>query len=276
MARSLNRGVLGVVGLLSLLLANAAFAQPTAQSPAVLPHSARLDEAANNPDNRVLADLLFSPADADEARASLDWLGGRFQRGDSALIAFLYARMLASFANTGPVPADQANELKSTALAAFLYASAASMVDGLQCADGTARANRTEQFAAQLSTSGLMQLDEAARRKAAWVAVMIEQKTWPARRTRNDARFQCALGMAAMSAGLAAGQAKERAPGPGEIGRQVSVTPPADFVYQRRPDSQWWQEAEKVRAQLPAVTAKLAAIERIPTDEEMDLLLSAE
>lgn len=251
-----------------LFPAQALWAQAESQ---VAAHVARLEQAAGLPDQKSFADILFNPASDLELRTNLDWLGARFQRGDSAFIAYAYSRTLVGAASR--VPADQANELKGTALAALLYASSASMVEGLQCADGTARSNRMEQFASQLSVSGLRQLDEPTRRKAAFIAVRIEQNTWPARRNRNDARFQCANGMAAMSAGLAAGQTKERARKPGEIGRQISVTVPPDFVYERRADEDWWADAENARTQLTAFVAKLAEIDRIPSEADMDSLM---
>jgi len=94
-------------------------------------------------------------------------------------------------------------------------------------------------------------------------------------RTRDDARFQCANGIAAINAGIAAGQTRELAPEQGEIGRQVVVTPPPDFVYERRIDTDWWGEAESIRAQLPALVAALAGVDSIPTSEQLRAMTAA-
>lgn len=237
-------------------------------------HVARLDVELAKDDYSALGDILFNPKSAEEARASLDWLGEHFKRGESPFIAFAYARLLMGFANE--MPAEQAEGLKGTALAAMLYASSASLVEALQCADGTARSDRAQQFSAHLANSGLLDLDEKVREQAAWIAVTIEQQTWSARRMRNDARFLCANGMAAMTAGIQAGQAQERAPREGEVGRQIAVTPPANFVYERRADEEWWEDAEKLRAQLPALLAMLARVEGVPGSAEMQEQLSGE
>lgn len=272
----LDGGCMRLLGLcavawFALLPGPALLAQTAAPTGA---HAERLEAAAREPDYKNLATLLFNPGSAEETGANLDWLGVRFFRGDSAFFAWAYSRTLVGVADH--MPSAQAVELRSTALAALLNASAVSLVDGQQCADGSARTNRMEQFSGQLRSSGLMQLDETSRRKAAFVALMIEQKTWPARRTRNDTRFLCANGMAAMSAGIAAGRTSERAARPGEFGKQVSVSPPPDFVYERRADTEWWSEADKVRGELPALIARLAAIDHVATPDEMDKMLPRE
>lgn len=234
-------------------------------------HIARLDEAAGEPSRNKLAELVFKPQSSEEGMANLDWLGARFIRGDSAFFAYAYARVLVGVASE--LPADKANDLNGTALAAMIYAVAASHVDGLQCADITGRGNRAEQFVSELRRSGLLDLvDEPTRRKAAYIANAVEQKSWLARRTNNDATFQCWNGMAAIKAGIQAGLVTESAPEPGKFGRQVKVSPPAGFVYERRDDADWWVDAEKARSQLPLLMAKLAGIDQIPSGSEIDAL----
>ena len=76
----------------------------------------------------------------------------------------------------------------------------------------------------------------------------------------NDAEFLCMNGMAAMSAGISGGSMREEAPVEGEIGRQVRVSPPEDFVYERRENAEWWPDAEALRAQLPQALVVLAGL----------------
>jgi hypothetical protein len=261
--------------LFSILLFLAAFvidARPLFAQPGFSreTHIALLDEAAREPRRVKLAELVFNPQNDDEALANLDWLGAKFIGGDSAFFAFAYSRTLIDAARS--LPTAQADSLNGTAFAAMIYAVAASYVDGLQCADITARNNRAGQFASHLQELGFSKLDKPTRLKASYIAAAVEQRSWIARRVTDDTAFQCLNGMDAMFAGLESGQAAERAPKQGEIGKQVEVSIPTGFVFKRRGDAEWWADAEKIRSKLPELIAQLATVDRIPTGSELDAL----
>ena len=254
--------------LVALAMAQSAQAQPPAAPPFDrAQHVASLDGAMAKADYNAIMELALQPKSAPEAMASLDWLGDRFKSGSSIAIAFTYSRLLAGLA--AQLPEGQRDQLRGTALAAAIYAAAASAIEDRQCADRTARGTRIQQLSAQIASSGLLELDDPTRRLAAAIALDIERKTWEKRKTANEAAFLCMNGMSAMSAGISAGSVKEEASKPGQIGRQMSVKVPDDFVYERRPDSEWWPEAEKLREQLPQLVVSLARVDRLPTEAEL-------
>jgi len=225
-------------------------------------HRAQLDVLLRHKDYDAIEERLGQAEDARVARANLDWLGNQFLNGSPIYIAFTYARVLLSIAST--LPDDQASGLRGTAMAALLYAASASLAEDRQCADQTAWGNRFQQLSQWISSSGLLELSTRERHMAATVALAIEQRSWERRQLENDAAFLCMNGMQAMNAGIAAGAVREAEPVEGQIGRQVKVTVPKGFVYERRDNAVWWPEAEAVRAQFPELLQRLALIEQKP------------
>lgn len=259
---------------LSLLAsANAQAAPPAASSLVGNPagsfdragHYALLEAGLGQKDYRALRDTLTKPRSAPEVNANLDWLGMKFQQGETVFLAFNYAMILVEVAKT--LPPDQAQGIRGTALAALLYATSVARIEGQQCGDLTARSNRADQFAGLLGQSDLLQLDEPTRQQAALIALAVERKTWSRRRSLDDTRFLCANGMAAMMAGLRIGAAREEKPQAGQIGRQIVVTPPMDFKYERLNDEAWWLKAEELRTRLPGTLKSYAGIDAIPEIE---------
>lgn len=259
---------------LSLLVTASAQAAPPEVGPAFanpatafdrVAHFALLDSGLDQKDYRALQEALTNPQSALEVSANLDWLGIKFQQGESVFVAFNYAMILGEVAKT--LPPEHASGIRGTALAAFLYATSVAQVEGQQCGDLTARSNRAEQFAGLLGQSDLLQLEEPARQQAALIALAVERKTWSRRRSLDDTRFLCANGMAAMMAGLSAGAAREEKPQVGQIGRQIVVTPPTDFKYERLKDEAWWPKAEELRSRMPDTLKSYARIDAIPEIE---------
>lgn len=254
--RSVLQGKSLVVGV--ALLAAIVPGQPAFAAEAVAPSAsaaapkerqevwAKLDGLLAKQDYRAVSAHIEALQSQPEAMATLDWLGAQFMQGPSAMIAYTYAKLLGEFANG--TEGETARQLRGTVLAAGLYALLAADIDGQQCADLTARANRAEQFAGILGRSNLREYDEETRRNAVLIAMGLENRGWERRKQMDDTRFLCANGMAAMMAGLRAGQAREVEPREGQIGRQVSVKVPEDFKYERRANADWWPEAEKRRA----------------------------
>lgn len=265
--------------MLLSFFAGLALSQATAPIAPIAPdfdqvdHHRQLDAWLTADAYRAIAKVVLEPKSEIEARASLNWLGAAFKRGESPFIAWAYAKLLVGMANG--VPDETALQMKGSALAAMLYASSAAQVESLQCADATARTDRTEQFVSQMRTSGLLDIDEGQRRLAALIALGVERRTWDRRKLSNDAKFLCANGMAAISAGIAAGNVTEES-GEGQIGRKIEVNPPGDFVYERRENADWWPEAEELRQDQSAVLAALAGIDRMPTREEVEALMAAQ
>lgn len=256
-----------------MILFAAALAQAAPAQPATAPqfdhaeHVAHLDAALANADYNAISKAALEPTSALQARASLDWLGMQFNRGASPMIALTYARVLAAVAQAAP--GSSGDGFRGTALAAMIYATASSAVEDRQCADRTAWGNRLQQMAPLVQQSGLLGLDERTRRLAAAIALHVEKSTWQTRKQADDAAFLCMNGMAAMTAAIATGSVKEVEPREGQIGRQMSVKVPDASKYERRPNSDWWPEAETLRAQLPTLVLKLADVDRLPTADEL-------
>lgn len=229
-------------------------------------HLAALDSAFEKRDYNQIVKIALEPKSSPETLASLDWLGAKFKQGSSPAIALTYSRLLNAIAASEP--GKEGNGLRGTALAALIYAAASSSVEDRQCADKTAWGNRLMQMAPYIQQSGLRDLDDETRRFAAAIALQIEKNTWDRRKAEDDAAFLCMNGMRAITAGLAAGAVREEKPTPGQIGRQVKVTVPSDFKYERRSDAEWWTEAEALRAQLPNLVLQLAGVDRLPTADE--------
>lgn len=256
-----------------MILFAAALAQATPAQPLRAPqfdlaeYVVGLDAALADADYNAISEATLKPASALQAKASLDWLGMQFNRGASPMIALTYARLLGAVAQAAP--GSSGDGLRGTALAAMIYAAAASSIDDRQCADRTAWGNRLQQMTPLLQQSGLLGLDDRNRRLAAAVALHIEKTTWETRKQADDAAFLCMNGMTAMTAGIAKGSVKEVNPREGQIGRQMSVKVPDGFRYERRSNSEWWSEAETLRAQLPALVLALANVDRLPTEDEL-------
>lgn len=245
-----------------------------AQSPALpvppvfdqVQHVAALDAAFEKRDYNQIVKTALEPKSPTEAGASLDWLGAKFQQGTSPAIALTYSRLLNAVAKSQL--GTGGDDLRGTALAALIYAAASSSIEDRQCADRTAWGNRFTQMAPFIRQGGFLDLDEKTRRFAAEIALLIEKTTWDRRKVNDDAAFLCMNGMRAITAGLSAGSVREEMPTPGQIGRQMKVTVPNEFKYERRPDAEWWPEAEALRAQLPQLVIQLAAVDRLPTADE--------
>lgn len=229
-------------------------------------HVAALEAAFEKRDYNQIVKTALEPESPAEAGASLDWLGAKFQQGASPAIALTYSRLLNAIA--AREPGNGGDGLRGTALAALIYAAASSSIEDRQCADKTAWGNRLTQIAPLIQQSGFLNLDEKTRRFAAAIALRMETITWDRRKVSDDAAFLCMNGMRAITAGLAAGSVREEAPAPGQFGRQVKVTVPDEFKYERRPDAEWWPEAEALRARLPQLVLQLAAVDRLPTADE--------
>lgn len=260
---------------MSILFA-AALAQATTATPAgpqqidQAQHIAALDASLAKADYAAISEMAVKPTSAQQAVTTLDWLGQQFQRGASPMIALTYARLLAAVAKSSPGSAG--DNLRGTALAAMIYAAAASAIEDHQCTDRTAWGNRLQQMTPLIQQSGLLALDDSTRRFAAAIALRIEKSTWETRKQADDAAFLCMNGMAAMTAGIANGSVKEIKPREGQIGRQMSVKVPDSFKYDRRPDAEWWAEAEAQRIQLPSLVLGLANVDRLPTPEEIQVM----
>jgi hypothetical protein len=264
-------------GVLGLWVGASAVAAPRHPAPEVAKaptafdhaaHIAQLEGGLAQRDYKALQATLAKPSSANEVQVNLDWLGTKFQHGESVVVAFNYARLLSEVARS--LPTEQAQGIRGTALAAWLYATTVAQIEGQQCGDATARLNRTEQLARLLGQSDLLQLDEITRQQAALIALAIERKTWSQRRTLDDSRFLCANGMAAIAAGLRAGAAREEKPRPGQFGRQIVVTPPVDFKYTRLDNQAWWPKAEELRSKLPDALKVYAKIDTIPSIESVE------
>jgi len=225
---------------------------------------AAADRLLQDRDYEVLSGRLTNPGLL--GRTYLDWLGAKFMSGESAFVAYFYAIYLQDVASQ--LPPEQAENIRGTALAALLYAIVVSDVDAQQCADRSARADRATKFAITLSQSGLLELADPVRESAALIALAFEERSWTLRQEIDDTGFLCQNGMAAITAGLAAGNYDEREPVPGEIGRQIGVTPPEDFVYERLDPEIWLPVAQARRENLPETIKALARVDRIPTPEE--------
>ena len=215
----------------------------------------QLDAWLAEDDYKAIGDDVQSLSDPVKALATLDWLGRQFQQGESAFISWQYSQLLSAFAQ-GPDGAG----LEGTALAAMLYTIAASSIEARQCVDKTAWNDRAMTFTGQLMQGDLLDQPQETRELAVQSALAIEQRTWDRRRQMNDAEFLCMNGMAAMTAGISGGSLREEAPAEGEIGRQIRVSPPDDFVYERRENAEWWPEAEALRARLPQARTALAGL----------------
>lgn len=246
------------------LLAAAALSQAQAIPPPEAPEirwaerqaqHEKLDAWLAQDDYRAIGDEIQALSDPDEAMATLDWLGEEFMQGESAFIAWQYSQLLNAFAS-GP----NGEGLKGTALAAMLYTIAASSIEARQCADRTAWSDRAQTFTGQLLNGDLLDQPEDVRRKAVQIALAVEKLTWDRRKQMNDAEFLCMNGMNAMMAGLAGGSTREEEPAEGRIGRQIRVSPPDEFVYERRENADWWPEAEALRVQLPGALVALAGL----------------
>lgn len=225
-------------------------------------HFAMLETLLGAKDYGAIKAQFSKAGSAAEYFANLDWLGAKFKQGESTFIALNYSMMLSAVAdNQSP---QEAEGLRGTALAALLYAISVGSIEGQQCDDQTARLNRAEQYMGLLGESKLLEIQETSRQQAAYIALMIEQSTWPRRKAMDDTRFLCANGMAAMMAGLKDGQTAEQPAQAGQTGRQIAVTPPADFVSARRKDAEWWADAEKMRQRLRETVMGLAQIKTIP------------
>lgn len=254
--------------LLAAALAQAAPTEPaTTQQFDYAEYIGRLDAALAKGDYDEISKAASEPASALQAKASLDWLGMQFNRGASPMIALTYAKLLTAVAQASP--GSSGDGLRGTALAAMIYATAASAIEDRQCSDRTAWGNRFQQMAPMLEQSGLLALDDRTRRLAAMIALHIEKSTWDRRKHADDAAFLCMNGMAAMTAGIAAGSVSEATPRDGQIGREMRVKVPDGFKYERRPNSEWWAEVEVLRAQLPPLVLSLAKVDRLPTVEEL-------
>jgi len=209
----------------------------------------------------ALAAEIDQPESGPEVMATMDWLKEQFVSGSSSFFSFKYSQSLSAVARN--LPDEQGEQLSGTALAAMLYSVIAARAEGLQCADVSARAERSSRFINLLAQSGLLDEKPELRSQAAWVALAVERSTWPQRKAANDAKFLCMNGMSAMAAGLASGAVKEVETPEGLLGTTREVTVPEDFVYQRRADEEWWPEAEERRATNEELLKSLANIEEI-------------
>tara|TARA_Y100000815_G_scaffold172387_1_gene156780 strand:+ start:53 stop:844 length:792 start_codon:yes stop_codon:yes gene_type:complete len=243
------------------LIAAAALSQAQAAPPPPEVEAVRaqqmeqLDAWLAQDDYRAIGDEVQALSDPVEAAATLDWLGRQFQQGESAFISWQYSELLSAFAQ-GP----KGEGLKGTALAAMLYTIAASSIEARQCADKTAWSDRARTFTRHLMQGDLLDQPQEMRELAVRIALAMEQRTWDRRKQMNDAEFLCMNGMAAMSAGISGGSMREEAPAEGQVGRQIRVSPPEDFVYERRENADWWPDAEALRAQLPQALVVLAGL----------------
>ena len=247
------------------LIAAAALSQAQAVPPPSPPSPAteavreqqmeQLDAWLAQDDYRAIGEEIQALSEPVEAVATLDWLGEQFKQGESVFLAWQYSELLSAFAQ-----GSGADGLKGTALAAMLYTIAASSVEARQCADNTAWADRAQTFTGMLLKGDLLDQPREIRVKAVQIALAIERMTWDRRKQMNDAEFLCMNGMAAMTAGIAGGAMREEEPAEGQIGRQIRVSPPEDFVYERRANADWWPEAEKLREKLPQALPVLAGL----------------
>lgn len=229
--------------------------------------AAQLEAMYDEGDYAALNLALFEPASESDLMTGLDWLGMKYRTDGSSYISLVYGRLLEAIAEL--VPADNAEQLRGTALAALVQAALTAQIDSQQCADATARSTRAEQVFAEISNSPLLEMDREMRRNAAFIVMLNEDITWTARQSLDQGEVLCAGGMLGMIAGLAGGTVREREAREGEIGRQIEVTPPDDFVFGRRPQAEWVVDAERLRQSREALVQVLLFIDSVPSMEEM-------
>ncbi|WOE74590.1 hypothetical protein [Alterisphingorhabdus coralli] len=251
--------------------AQGAVAGPSSNSAASAPrafdratHYALLNQLKDKAEYLKIGEIIDKPSSQDEANANLDWLGIQFKTGASSYFSFQYSRLLSAYADA--IPGNQGDQLRGTALAAMLHAIIASQAEAQQCADRTARADRPMRFMQMLNTMGLLEQNEEVRKMAGFIAFNMEQRTWDVRKQINDASFLCMNGMAAMSAGLTNSEPREVETPEGQIGRTFTVQPPADFVYERLPNEEWWPKAEELRAKNGAALKSLLNVDDLSFD----------
>lgn len=254
-----------------LLIAPMAAAQETLQPVTPMPNATGeyaevLDTLYEAGEWRALSTALLEPASQQEAMTSLDWLGAKYQTVGGAYIAHAYSNVLQLFAQQ--MPAAEAADTRGTALAAMAQAVLMARSDAYQCSDTTALGVKALELAEILAVSPLLDLPEQERRKAGFLVLSFEPRTWPARQQFDETGYLCTGGMSAMIAGMMSGTRRETQR-EGGIGRQIEVTPPADFSYGRRENSEWVQQAESVRAANEQMVLQLLNIDSVLTLEEI-------
>lgn len=236
--------------MFSFVLSAAAAA---AAAPAPADHVAKLDAALAAQDYKRLSDVMLDRAQSPrDSVAALDWAKMRWMAGSSAAVPFVYSRLLWSMAEGSADP--RANGLKQTAVAALLYVIGTTGIDGTRCGDRTAPADRRLRIISagrDLLAYGV-QLPPNEREQAIYVATAIEQRTAAVRDQQGDAQFLCRYGMEETTHNLRYGTARERAPKPGELGRQVELSGDGKYVPSLRLEAEWRPEAQKARATLMA------------------------
>jgi hypothetical protein len=243
--------------LLALFIAGAT---PELPASSTASHEASLTKLLQSKDYGELTKLVLSPKSKEEFRSNLDWLSVRWQEGSTALVPFLYARLLEA-ATRGKAD-EQAAQLRGTALAAMLYVYGVASIDGARCGDRSAPTHRQDQmievFSELLKAARFMSFE--MRQEAVGIAVGMERKTADARDAAGDVEFFCRYGLEETQYNLKYGTAQEVPARPGQFGRQVVLTGDGKYVPSTIAESIWRPIALKARAEMPNSVGKLVGI----------------
>jgi hypothetical protein len=203
----------------------------------------RLEPFLKNQDWTALQKAVSDSIQSRTIPATLDWLKARTDEGAPFMVPLLYSDLLWTAGNAATL-----DGLKRQSAFIAIYTVGLIKLDGLACKDTTAPSRRLEQvIGTRLHKPLRAAMDLPAKERAYMVTLAVGLEAVTATQRPREDNLLCRGGLDEMGAAVKSGNVGPARSEPGQIGRIHTVTAPADFRPQFRPEADYLKEQASLR-----------------------------